>query len=136
MIEFKVSIPFNCDKEKVWSIVKDLNSVPKYWQGTRELNVKEVERGVYEGKIRFAFPSSGNVKIVIDEVKKTLTFHYLDGPFKGYNIVKVEDYKITSEWKVSMNGFFKLFEGWNYRHFKEGTQRALERIVNECNKKE
>lgn len=132
MIEFTVSIPFDCDQETVWDIVRDVSSIPKYWQGTRELHVKEVKRGIYEGIIRFAFPSTGNVRITINDEGRTLTFEYLSGPMKGYNIVKVDKDQIISTWKVSMSGILKLFEGWNLKHFKEGTEHALDRIVKEC----
>lgn len=132
MIEFTVTKSFNCDPDIIWNIVKDLNSVPNYWKGTRELKVKEIEKGIYEGTVRFAFPSTGKIKIVINEQKRTVTFQYLSGTIKGYNFVKVSRDSLSSRWEVSTLILLKLFEKRISEHFKIGTEHALERIVTEC----
>ncbi|ADX85025.1 hypothetical protein [Saccharolobus islandicus] len=130
MIEFVIEKSFNMPEDIVWRIARDVNSIPNYWKGVRELNVKEVDKNVYEGRIRFAFPSSGKVRIIINDDERTLTFEYLDGPIRGYNKVKLSKGKISSEWRVTMIGLLKLAEGWNRDHFMEGTEHALERILN------
>ncbi|AWR96743.1 SRPBCC family protein [Acidianus sulfidivorans JP7] len=132
MIEFTVNKVFSCDQDLVWKITSDINSIPKYWKGTRELNVKQISKNVYEGSIRFAFPSTGRVKIIINEADKTLTFQYLSGPIKGFNVVKVSKNQISSKWEVSMSLLLKIFEKRNAEHFKLGTEHALERIIEEC----
>ncbi|AKA74342.1 SRPBCC family protein [Saccharolobus solfataricus] len=130
MIEFVVEKSFTTSEDIVWRIVRDVNSIPNYWKGVRELNVKEVGKNVYEGKIRFAFPSSGKVRIIVNDDERLITFEYLDGPIRGYNKVKVSKGKISSEWRVTMSGLLKLIENWNRDHFMEGTEHALERILN------
>lgn len=132
MITFSVSRKFNIPSQVVWEIVKDVNSIPKYWKGTRELNVREISKGVYEGEIRFAFPSRGKVRITVEEEYKRLTFFYLSGPIKGTNVVEVKDNEITSTWNVKMSLLLKFAESWNSNHFKQGTEHALERIISEA----
>ncbi|WP_338602084.1 SRPBCC family protein [Sulfolobus tengchongensis] len=132
MIEFTIEKSFTLPEEVVWTIVRDVNSIPKYWRGVRELDVKEVSKNIYEGKIRFAFPSNGRVRITVDENEKSLTFEYLDGPIRGYNKVKVFKGKIISEWRVRMSGLLRLSENWNKNHFMQGTEHALERILNDA----
>ncbi|BDC00227.1 SRPBCC family protein [Saccharolobus caldissimus] len=134
MIRFSVSKEMNCDPSIVWEIVKNVNSFPKYWHGTRELNIKEIRKNVYEGTIRFVFPTSGKVRISIYDNERKIIIEYLDGPFTGRSVIKVENRAIISEWEVNMKGFYKLFEKWNKKHFKEGTINALERIITEANK--
>lgn len=119
------------DSEKTWKIVKDPYKIPKYWKGTRELNIKEVENGLFEGEIRFAFPSSGEVRIIVDENKKSVTINYLSGPIKGVHEITVEPNQICSKWNVELSIFLKPFEKKTEEHFKSGTINALERIINE-----
>ncbi|BDC18669.1 SRPBCC family protein [Acidianus sp. HS-5] len=132
MITFSVSRKFNASPLTVWEIVKDINSIPKYWKGTRELQLNKVGEGVYEGKIRFAFPSKGKIRLTVDDENRKLTFSYLSGPIKGYNVVEVKDNEITSTWKVKMSLLLSFAENWNAKHFKEGTEHALERIISEA----
>ena len=49
MIEFEVSKEFSLSPNLVWGVVREVKDYPKYWHGTRELNVKKVKEGVFEG---------------------------------------------------------------------------------------
>ncbi len=131
MITFSVSRKFNASAQAIWEIVRDVNSIPKYWKGTRELHVNKVEDGIYEGEIRFAFPSKGKVRLTVDDKNRRLTFFYLSGPIKGTNVVEVKENEITSTWNVKMSILLSLAEKWNAEHFKQGTEHALERIISE-----
>ncbi|MUM64964.1 SRPBCC family protein [Acidianus infernus] len=132
MITFSVGRKFDVSPQAVWSIVKDVNSIPKYWKGTRELHVDKIAEGVYEGTVRFAFPSKGRIRLIIDDENRKLTFNYLSGPIKGYNIVEVKENEIISTWRVKMSLLLTLAESWNAKHFKQGTEHALERIISEA----
>ena len=116
------------DKEKVLSIIKDVKRMPEFWKGTRELNVVEVGQGVYEGEVKFAFPSKGKVRIEVLENK--VVVNYLKGPVIGKHEIYVEGDKICSSWNVRLSFPFNLREKWTAEHFKSGTVHALERIVN------
>ncbi|MDT7902190.1 MAG: SRPBCC family protein [Acidianus sp.] len=132
MITFSVSKKFDVSPQAVWNIVKDVNSIPKYWKGTRELHVNKVAEGIYEGVVRFAFPSKGRIRLIVDDENKKLTFNYLSGPIKGYNIVEVKENEIISSWRVKMSLLLALAESWNAKHFKQGTEHALDRIISEA----
>ncbi|MEM0174396.1 MAG: SRPBCC family protein [Sulfolobaceae archaeon] len=126
MISFTVCKEIR-DKEKVWNIVKDIRRIPEFWKGTRELNVVEVEHGVYEGEIKFAFPSKGKVRIEVLENK--VVINYLKGPVLGKHEIYIEGDKICSSWNVKLSFPFNLREKWTAEHFKSGAVHALERIV-------
>lgn len=132
MITFSVSKKFDVSPQAVWNIVKDVNSIPKYWKGTRELHVNKVAEGIYEGVVRFAFPSKGRIRLIVDDENRKLTFNYLFGPIKGYNIVEVKENEIISSWRVKMSLLLALAESWNAKHFKQGTEHALDRIISEA----
>lgn len=109
--------------------MKNVKDIPNYWKGTRELNVKEVQKGVYEGTIRFAFPSSGKVRIEVFEEEKKIRINYLEGPVRGVHEIYVTHDKICSSWKVNLSPLLRLFERRVEEHFKSGTEHALERII-------
>ncbi|AEE93168.1 conserved hypothetical protein [Acidianus hospitalis W1] len=132
MITFSVSKKFDVSPQAVWNIVKDINSIPRYWKGTRELHVNKVAEGIYEGVVRFAFPSKGRIRLIVDDKNRKLTFNYLSGPIKGYNIVEVKENEIISSWRVKMSLLLALAESWNAKHFKQGTEHALDRIISEA----
>jgi len=117
--------------EKIWEIVRNPFDIPNYWKGTRELNIREVEKGVYEGDIRFAFPAKGKVRIIVDDYSKKIIINYLSGPIKGSHEIYVEEDKICSKWNVKTSIFLRPFEKNITEHFKSGTIHALERIIKE-----
>jgi hypothetical protein len=128
MINFEICKEID-DREKVWDVVKDVKKIPEFWKGTRELNVEETSQGIYEGDVRFAFPSKGKVKIEIHEGEKRIIINYLKGPVLGTHEIYITDTKLCSKWNIRLTFPFSLRERWTEEHFKSGTQHALERIL-------
>lgn len=129
MIEFTICKDFNGRRDRIWELVKDVSLIPEFWKGTRQLNVVEKSNGVYEGEVKFAFPSKGKIRIEIDEEKKTLKMIYLSGPIKGLNTITVGESTICSQWNVKLTFPFNLRSNWIKDHFMSGTEHALERII-------
>ncbi|BCS93840.1 SRPBCC family protein [Metallosphaera javensis (ex Sakai et al. 2022)] len=128
MIEFRIVKEFPPNlRERIWEIVKDVNSMPNYWKGIRELHVNKVADNMFEGEVRFAFPSTSRVRIEI--LDHSVILHFLSGILKGTNRIDVQDSAITSTWRVEMPLYMKPFEGRNREHFSQGTEHALERII-------
>jgi hypothetical protein len=132
MIEFRIVRKFNCEPQRVWSIVKDVNLIPKYWKGIRELEIKKVNENIYEGYAKFAFPSTAKVRITIYESERKIIMEFLEGVIQGYNIIRVNENLIESYWKVNLKPILRIFEAWNKKHFYEGTKNAIERILSDC----
>lgn len=63
MASFQVEEELKCDKDSVVKKLKDIQAMPQYWKGTREINVLSDDGKIAEAKIRFAFPASGKVRI-------------------------------------------------------------------------
>ncbi|MBB5254327.1 SRPBCC family protein [Sulfurisphaera ohwakuensis] len=119
------------DEDKIWEIIRDPYKIPNYWKGTRELNIREVSKNIYEGEVRFAFPAKGKVKIEVDDNSRRITISYLSGPVKGKHEIEIKDKKICSNWNVELSLLFRFREKWTEEHFRSGTIHALERIVSE-----
>ncbi len=129
MIRFIVCKEFSADPQRVWEVVSDVSRVPEFWRGTRELRVKETQRDVFEGEIRFAFPAKGLIRITRDPVRRSMTFQYLKGPVKGTNEVTVNESELCSEWSVSLSFPYSVLEKRIAGHFRKGTENALERVI-------
>ena len=134
MIEFEVSKEFSLSPNLVWGVVREVKDYPKYWHGTRELNVKKVKEGVFEGVARLAFPAKVKVRVTIDDRERKLTVEYLEGIMKGFHTVEVLGHEIKSHWRVSLSPWLRPFEGRVKKHFMAGTNNALERILREVSK--
>ncbi|AEB94954.1 MAG: SRPBCC family protein [Metallosphaera sp.] len=131
MIKFSITKGFQPEiHDLVLDIVKDVNSMPKYWKGIRELNLTKVSDNLYEGKIRFAFPSTSTVRIEVNDDSVKLRF--LRGILQGQNEIRVLKDKVTSTWEVKMPFYMRPFDGRNKEHFEQGTTHALERIIEEA----
>lgn len=120
------------DPIKVWEVVREVKNIPLYWRGIRELNVEEVSPGMYEGRVRFAFPSSSRVRLEVSDQERRLTFLFSGGILRGFNQVKVSDRTLESSWEVEMPFYMRPFQSRNQEHFRKGTENALERIVIEA----
>ncbi|BFH73838.1 hypothetical protein SJAV_17820 [Sulfurisphaera javensis] len=130
MIKFTICKEIG-NEDKVWEIIKDPYKIPNYWKGTRELNIKEIGRNIYEGDIKFAFPSSGKVRIMVDDNSKRVIINYLSGPIRGIHEITIENKQLCSKWSVELSLLLKPMEKRTEEHFKSGTIHAIERIISE-----
>jgi Polyketide cyclase / dehydrase and lipid transport len=118
---------FSGDPGEVWARVRDVDSIPKYWHGTRELKVtSRGERTLAD--VVFGFGGKGKEEISVDEAGRTLTIRFLEGPFRGTQRVTVKGDSVEAEWDVAFRGAFKVISPWNASHFRSGTRHALERL--------
>ena len=135
MIEFEVSKSFSLSPDLVWGVVREVKDYTKYWHGTRELNVNQVSEGVFEGVARLAFPAKVKVRVTVSDAERKLTVEYLEGVIKGFHTVGVSDREIRSHWRVNLSLWLKPFEGRVKEHFMTGVNNALERVIEEAEKR-
>jgi len=113
---------------EVWKRASAIRDIPKYWHGTRSIDV-EKDVGVVRVKLKFAFGGSGEADIYTDEERRTLIIDYTSGPFTGKQTIAVDDNRITTAWDVKFRSVFRIASKWNEGHFRSGTVHALERLV-------
>lgn len=94
---------FSGDPSEVWKRVSDLEAIPIYWHGTKELKVtRSGEKTTAD--VVFAFGGKGKTEIALDHAGMTLTIEYLEGPFRGRQKVAVKDGAVEAEWDVAFKG--------------------------------
>ncbi|BCU71020.1 SRPBCC family protein [Stygiolobus caldivivus] len=134
MISFVVCKDIKYGRERVWDIISDVRKIPEFWKGTRELNVVEVSKGVYEGEVKFAFPSKGKVRIEVHSEENKVIINYLKGPVIGQHEIYIDGEKVCSKWNVRLTFPFNLRERWTEEHFRSGAEHALDRVIESCAK--
>lgn len=127
-MRFEENLRFRTDGDVLWRRVSDIASIPNHWHGTKSITITGQQGGGVLARVEFAFGGSGEVRIVADQARKTLTINYLSGPFRGTQVVRVECGMLSANWDVSFNGIYRLLGRWNESHFREGTKHALERL--------
>jgi Polyketide cyclase / dehydrase and lipid transport len=130
-MQFEEHLSLRAPPEVVWGRVSNIVEIPRYWHGTKSLEIVGAEGDASRARIRFAFGGSGEARISVDEGKKTLKIEYVSGPFKGEQVVSVRGDGLTASWDVRFSGAFRLVSRWNESHFRSGTIHALERLAAE-----
>ncbi len=137
-----MSIRFSLDKEVsspdcAWKVVSDVQSMPKYWKGHREVKILNSDANRFRISITFAFPGPGNTgeaEVVVLETERRIVINYVKGPVKG-NVtigVRYEDSKVETSWDVQVPLYLAPVEPWLKDHFIKGASDALSRIAEEC----
>lgn len=121
----------SADADGIWRLVKQVESIPRYWHGTKELKV--VMKGIeYEGTAKFAFGGQSRVKIRLEETTRRVIVEYLDGAFTGLQSISVEKGGVSVTWDIHFRGIYRIFGKTNARHFANGSSNALARICEEA----
>ena len=113
----------------VWKRASTIQDIPKYWHGTRSLDVVRDGGGSVWVKVKFAFGGSGEAAITVDEENRTLTIEYKSGPFTGKQVIAVGDDSVSASWDVKFRSVYRIASKWNEGHFRSGTVHALERLA-------
>ncbi len=124
------------DPTEVWERLSDVGRIPEFWRGTRSLEVlgrkTDAEgREVVKARVRFAFGGAGEAEITVDGAKRTVSWAYHSGPFKGTQTASVVGRALEARWDIRFNGLYKLTTSWTAGHFRSGTVHALERLRGE-----
>ena len=131
MTYFKLEKEFKANPEKIWKIISDISSIPKYWHGHKEIKIIKKDEKYIEAYVNFVFPSTAKVRYEINDKQKEVIAYYIDGPFKGISKIRIDNNKLIDEWDIKFNGLFKLISPWEIHHFKKGSEDALNRILND-----
>lgn len=120
---------FDDSADEVWRRASSVQDIPKYWRGTRSLEIVSVQGDVTKVKVTFGFGGSGEAVITKDEREKTLTIEYTAGPFAGRQVIAVRDRTVVAKWDVKFKGALRLVAKGSEGHFRSGTVHALERLA-------
>ncbi|HUK80473.1 MAG TPA: hypothetical protein VLU91_07400 [Nitrososphaerales archaeon] len=128
-MQFRESLKLDGGVSDVWKRASAVQDIPRYWHGTRSLEVAEENGDVVRVRVKFAFGGWGEAAISVDEEKRAMTIDYVTGPFTGRQVIAVSDDSVTTSWDVKFRSIYRIASKWNEGHFRSGTVHALERLA-------
>ncbi len=136
MAQIQASVEINAPLERVWNIVSDLDSEPKFWKGTKEIRNISKEGNVVNREITIAFKDSKCLQTVTVYPKEKIQAQFTKGIINGTKTITVlpQDNKTMLEavWDIKLSGMMGMFTGMVKKHIQSGTEQALQSIKEEA----
>jgi carbon monoxide dehydrogenase subunit G len=132
MATIDTSIEIKAPIDKVWDIISDLDSEPKFWRGTKETKIISRDGNVITREIIIAFRDSRCMQKITLEPKERIHAEFTEGIIKGsktLNLKSKDDGSLLeANWDVKMSGLAGMFTGMIKKHIRSGTEQAIESI--------
>ena len=138
MALIEASVQINAPTEKVWNIISDLDSEPRFWKGTKEVRNISKEGNVVIREITIAFKDSKCMQTVTLYPKEKIKAVFTNGIINGTKTVilstKDNSTGLEAVWDIKLSGMMGMFTGMVKKHIQSGTEQALQSIKQEAEK--
>jgi len=135
MVQIQASIEIDSSIDKVWSLVSDLDSEPKFWRGTKEVRNISKEGNVITREVTIAFKDSKCMQTITLYPKEKIQVQFTKGIIEGsktITLVPLENKtRLDVAWDMKLSGMMGMFTGMIKKHIQSGTEQALESIKQE-----
>jgi len=132
MAQIQVIVEINAPVDKVWPIISDLDSEPKYWKGTKEVRNISKEGNVVNREVTIAFKDSKCLQTVTISPKEKIHVQFTKGIIDGTKTItltpKGEKTEVQAMWDIKLTGMMGMFTGMVKKHIQSGTEQALQGI--------
>ena len=136
MALIEASVQINAPIEKVWNIISDLDSEPRFWKGTKEVRNISKEGNIVTREITIAFKDSKCMQTVTLYPKEKIQAVFTKGIINGTKTVtlspKDNDTRLEAVWDIKLSGMMSMFTGMVKKHIQSGTEQALQSIKQEA----
>jgi carbon monoxide dehydrogenase subunit G len=134
--QIQASIEINAPLEKVWNIISDLDSEPKFWKGTKKIRNITKDGNVVNREVTIAFKDSKCLQTVTMYPKEKIHAQFTKGIIDGTKTISIspQDNKVKLEtvWDIKLTGMMGMFTGMVKKHIQSGTEQALQSIKEEA----
>jgi carbon monoxide dehydrogenase subunit G len=138
MATIGVQIEINATIDKVWEVISDIDSEPKFWKGTKKVKTLSVEGDIIKREITIAFRDQKCLQEIQLKPKKEIKAEFTKGILDGTKIITLtpENDKVIMKtlWEIKLSGMMNMFTGVIKNHIKSGTEQAMESIKKEIEK--
>ena len=135
MVQIQASIEIDSPIDKVWDLVSDLDSEPKFWRGTKEVRNISKEGNIITREVTIAFKDSKCMQTVTLYPKEKIHVQFTKGIIEGsktITLVPLENKtRLDVAWDMKLSGMMGMFTGMIKKHIQSGTEQALESIKQE-----
>lgn len=134
MVEINASREIPASLDRVWSIVSDVDSEPRYWRDLHAVYNISRNGNVIEREVTVGFRNLKGRQIVELHPKKSIEVTLTEVPMTGNRIITLipssdGTTKVNVSWDVRLSGIPLLFRGVVRERIAEGTEEALDRIA-------
>jgi carbon monoxide dehydrogenase subunit G len=135
MVQIQASIEIDASIDKVWDIVSDLDSEPKFWRGTKEVRNISKDGNTITREVTIAFKDSKCMQKVTLYPKQKIEVQFTKGIIEGTKTVTLTPLenktRLDALWDMKLSGMMGMFTGMIKKHIQSGTEQALESIKQE-----
>ena len=136
MATIDTSVEINASVDRVWDIISDLDSEPKFWKGTKETKIISRDGNVITREIVIAFRDSKCMQKITLEPKERIHAEFTKGIIKGSKTINLKPKNggslLQANWDDKMSGLASMFMGMIKKHIRSGTEQAIEAIKQEA----
>ena len=135
MVQIQASVEINAPVDKVWNIISDLDSEPKFWKGTKEVKNISKNGNIVTREVTIAFKDSKCMQTVTLYPKEKIQIQFTKGVIEGTKtLTLVQKDSITRLevlWDMKLTGMMGMFTGMIKKHIQSGSEQALDSIKQE-----
>lgn len=132
MATIDVKIKINAAPDRVWDVVSDVDSEPKFWKGTKEVKNISLEENLVYREVTIAFRDQKCMQEVRLYPQEKIEAKFVKGIIDGTKtILLVPDGDSTvlhTVWDIKLTGMMAMFTGMIKSHIKGGTEQAMHSI--------
>lgn len=133
MASFSRDIVVMAPRDRVWTVVADIDNEPDYWHGTREVRNISREGSVTNRVVVQNFLGTKVDQRVTIRPMESVETEYLRGTTVGKKLVSIKDggadgQTVRVDWDVRFTGVLRLASPYIKKHMVKGTENALARI--------
>jgi carbon monoxide dehydrogenase subunit G len=136
VVQIQASVEINAPLEKVWNIISDLDSEPKFWKGTKEIRNISKEGNVIIREITIAFKDSKCLQTITIHPREKIHVQFTKGIIGGTKTISISPHdnkiKLEAVWNIKLSGMMGMFTGMVKKHIQSGTEQALQSIKEEA----
>jgi carbon monoxide dehydrogenase subunit G len=136
MVQIQASVEIDASIDKVWSIISDLDSEPKFWKGTKEVRNISKDGNTITREVTIAFKDSKCMQTVILYPKEKIQIQFTKGVIEGTKTLTLSQSgnktRLDTLWEMKLTGMMGMFTGMIKKHIQSGSEQALEGIKQEA----
>lgn len=135
MVQIQAFVEIDAPVDKVWDIISDLDSEPKFWKGTKEVRNISKNGNTITREVTIAFKDSKCMQTVTLYPKEKIQFQFTKGVIEGTKTLTLaqKDNKTRLDvlWDMKLTGMMGMFTGMIKKHIQSGSEQALDSIKQE-----
>ena len=135
MVQIQAFVEIDASVDKVWDIISDLDSEPKFWRGTKEVRNISRNGNTITREVTIAFKDSKCMQTVTLHPKEKIQIQFTKGVIEGTKTLTLaqKDSKVRLDvlWDMKLTGMMGMFTGMIKKHIQSGSEQALDSIKQE-----